>query len=246
MSVHVIQRGETLTKIAKQYGVSVEALVKANNIKNANTIFAGSTLNIPTSDVGADFNIKGLHVERANSEQEQNMSLQSKDNSVQNEEKPVPKENKAQTESLTDKEVMEELRQQWVDQGYGRIKGPKGEKAPAGEWSGVKEMVCRDDSGKTQNIQGKFKLLHDTFEFNPEAFTITDNSSGEDHKYLYKKVAVDSEGNAIYKAVSMNGRELGDNQYTLKWTDDKTPELVQYSKQDNFGIGLFFKKLLGQ
>lgn len=97
-------------------------------------------------------------------------------------------------------------------------------------------MVCRDDSGKTQNISGKFETK--SFNTNPDEFTITDNSSGEDHVYLYKKVGVDEQGRPLYKCVSMNGVELADNQYTLVWKEDGTPELVQYSNQDNYGIGL--------
>ena len=46
---HHIQRGETLSGIAKQYGTDVNTLLKANpQIKNPNLIYAGSTLNIPT------------------------------------------------------------------------------------------------------------------------------------------------------------------------------------------------------
>lgn len=40
--------GDTLSKIADKYGTSVDELVKLNNIKNPNLIFAGRTLNIPT------------------------------------------------------------------------------------------------------------------------------------------------------------------------------------------------------
>lgn len=97
-------------------------------------------------------------------------------------------------------------------------------------------MVCRDDSGKTQNISGKFETK--TFNTNPDEFTITDNSSGEEHVYTYKKVGVDEQGRPLYKCISMNGNELDDNQYTLVWKEDGTPELVQYSNQDNYGIGL--------
>ena len=101
-------------------------------------------------------------------------------------------------------------------------------------------MVCRDDSGRTQNISGKFETK--SFNTNPDEFTITDNSSGEDHVYKYKKVGVDDKGRPIYTCVSMNGQELDSNQYTLVWKDDGTPELVQYSNQDNYGIGLRKKR----
>ena len=44
---YVIQAGDTLTKIAAQYGISVEALAKHNNIENINLIEKDATLNIP-------------------------------------------------------------------------------------------------------------------------------------------------------------------------------------------------------
>ena len=44
---HTVKRGETLSTIAKKYGVTVEAIVKANNIKNKNIIHTGSVFVIP-------------------------------------------------------------------------------------------------------------------------------------------------------------------------------------------------------
>lgn len=103
------------------------------------------------------------------------------------------------------------------------------------------KMVCHDASGKTRDIKGKLNVPS-SFEKNPDEFTITDNSSGEDHVYKYKKIAVDDNGNPIYKCVSMNDREvITDNQYSLLWKDNKTPKLVQHETQDNYGIGLRFK-----
>jgi LysM repeat protein len=46
--VHVVQRGETLAKIAARYGVTVQAIVQANNIRNPNLIYVGQRLLIPT------------------------------------------------------------------------------------------------------------------------------------------------------------------------------------------------------
>ena len=46
--VHVIRRGETLSKIARRYGVSVRALAEENGIARPNRIYAGRTLRIPT------------------------------------------------------------------------------------------------------------------------------------------------------------------------------------------------------
>lgn len=46
---HVVQPGDTMTRIAQQYNVSVEALMAANNLSNANYIQVGQTLVIPTA-----------------------------------------------------------------------------------------------------------------------------------------------------------------------------------------------------
>ena len=44
--IHIVQKGETLHKIARQYGVSVDDLVRWNGIKNRNLIFIGQELKI--------------------------------------------------------------------------------------------------------------------------------------------------------------------------------------------------------
>ncbi len=50
MSQITIQKGQTLSGIAKQYGTTVNDLLKANpTIKNPNLIYAGSALNLPGS-----------------------------------------------------------------------------------------------------------------------------------------------------------------------------------------------------
>lgn len=46
---HVIQRGETLFRIAQRYGVDMATLQAANNIGSPSLIYAGQTLIIPTS-----------------------------------------------------------------------------------------------------------------------------------------------------------------------------------------------------
>lgn len=48
-AVHVVQRGENLTTIARRYGVSVGAIVAANGIANPSRIFGGQQLTIPGS-----------------------------------------------------------------------------------------------------------------------------------------------------------------------------------------------------
>jgi LysM repeat protein len=46
---HVVAKGETLTQIAKQYGVTVEEISKANNIQDAKKLQIGQTIKIPPS-----------------------------------------------------------------------------------------------------------------------------------------------------------------------------------------------------
>ncbi|WP_053361234.1 glycoside hydrolase family 18 protein [Bacillus sp. FJAT-27251] len=47
MQIHVIQRGETLTGIARTYGSTVEDIVEANAIPNPNNLVIGQTLVVP-------------------------------------------------------------------------------------------------------------------------------------------------------------------------------------------------------
>lgn len=44
---HTVQAGETLTSIAQQYGVTVQAIVAANEITNPDRVTVGTTLIIP-------------------------------------------------------------------------------------------------------------------------------------------------------------------------------------------------------
>jgi LysM repeat protein len=46
---HVVQPGETLSEIARMYGVTVDAVVQANNLDNPNAIREGQVLLIPSS-----------------------------------------------------------------------------------------------------------------------------------------------------------------------------------------------------
>lgn len=48
---YTVQRGDTLTAIAKKYGTTVEALVASNGIKNKNLIYTGQVLTIPVKEV---------------------------------------------------------------------------------------------------------------------------------------------------------------------------------------------------
>jgi LysM repeat protein len=53
-TTHVVQRGENLYRIALHYGISVDAIEKANNITNASVIYAGQTLVIPDYNPAPD------------------------------------------------------------------------------------------------------------------------------------------------------------------------------------------------
>ena len=49
-TTYKIKPGDNLTKIAKEYNTTVEALVRLNNIANPNLIIAGADLIVPTPD----------------------------------------------------------------------------------------------------------------------------------------------------------------------------------------------------
>ncbi|HIC92991.1 MAG TPA: LysM domain-containing protein, partial [Anaerolineae bacterium] len=46
-SVHVVRRGETLYSIARRYGTTVEALMRANGLSDPTRIYAGQRLIVP-------------------------------------------------------------------------------------------------------------------------------------------------------------------------------------------------------
>ena len=52
-SYHRVKAGETLSEIARYYGVTINALKSANGLSNANYIYVGQRLYIPTGDYGA-------------------------------------------------------------------------------------------------------------------------------------------------------------------------------------------------
>lgn len=113
------------------------------------------------------------------------------------------------------------------------------------DWSSFNNMICRDSSGKTQNISGNLNITQQGAAGEPpKEFTITDNSSGTPHTYTYQLAGTSSDGKPIYNCVSMNGQPInGSAQYTLETKADGTPELVQYEKQSNYGQGLRFGSL---
>jgi LysM repeat protein len=46
--VHVVKRGEYVKIIAQRYGTTIKAITKANGLKNANKIYVGQKLKVPT------------------------------------------------------------------------------------------------------------------------------------------------------------------------------------------------------
>jgi LysM repeat protein len=48
---HVIQRGDTLSRLSRLYNVSVEAIAQANNLSNTDSIYAGQVLLIPVNSL---------------------------------------------------------------------------------------------------------------------------------------------------------------------------------------------------
>jgi len=51
--IHVVQRGEILARIAARYGTTVQAIVNANGLRNANFIYVGQRLRIPGKGGGS-------------------------------------------------------------------------------------------------------------------------------------------------------------------------------------------------
>jgi LysM repeat protein len=51
--IYTVRSGDTLSAIAARYGVTVEAIMQANGLANANMIFAGQQLQMPVEDVAA-------------------------------------------------------------------------------------------------------------------------------------------------------------------------------------------------
>ena len=49
--LYIVKRGNTLTQISLEYGVSIESIVRLNNIANPNLIYVGEILRIPTINV---------------------------------------------------------------------------------------------------------------------------------------------------------------------------------------------------
>ncbi len=65
---YTVKRGDTLWKISRRYGVSIEKIASLNNIKNPNLIFPGQRLQIPvTNTTGGGLNTLYYRVRRGDS-----------------------------------------------------------------------------------------------------------------------------------------------------------------------------------
>src|SRR5262245_54945763 len=58
-TTYVVRPGDTLFSIAVRFGVSMQAIMQANGITNADRIFAGQVLRIPTGTSGTSPNTGG-------------------------------------------------------------------------------------------------------------------------------------------------------------------------------------------
>ncbi|GAB4571998.1 MAG: hypothetical protein Kow0077_10230 [Anaerolineae bacterium] len=61
-TIHVVQRGETLYRIALNYGTSVEAIAQTNGLSDVTSIQVGQRLVIPSGQVNAAVMTEGRHV----------------------------------------------------------------------------------------------------------------------------------------------------------------------------------------
>lgn len=122
----------------------------------------------------------------------------------------------------------------------GAVEKKPAEKEPENngiKWNDIKNMTCRDNSGKTLDITGKLTLGDNGNP--PKSFTITDQSSG--NVYKFELTSAKDGDKPVYTCTSRNGQAASsDNQYTLETKADGTPELVQYENQDNYSTGLKF------
>ena len=92
-------------------------------------------------------------------------------------------------------------------------------------------MVCRDASGRTQNIAGTLSNVQTDANGVPQSFTLTDGTSG--NKYQYE-VRVGNDGTLTYECISKNGQTtIGAPTYTLE-----NGELVNKEGQNGFGQGI--------
>lgn len=254
MGDYPIQSGDSLSTNTKNYGLSAKKSQDTNGIKSAKLILDGKTLKLADIESDDAFKLKGLSIESNPKNQAAEMVYSGAEQTelltdtidvdtnlvsyaAEAAETPETEQAAAAEEPAAEAEETEQSSKK------DEVQTPA---KKSNKWEGFlgtdgeKEMVCRDASGLTQNIEGKLRIVDASKDGeDPQSFTITDTSSGSPHEYLYQKIGVDENGKAIYKCVSMNGDPItSPNQYTLEWTDDNKPELVQHKGQDNHGVGL--------
>ena len=54
MKTYTVKKGDNLWNIAQKYGVTVDAIISANNIKNKDLIYVGQLLTIPVKETTQD------------------------------------------------------------------------------------------------------------------------------------------------------------------------------------------------
>ena len=105
---YVIRQGDTLTKIADRFGVSVQSLQAANGIENPNLIFAGDTLKIPSQVLtDDDMKVMGTYIEH-NDDDEQ---ITKKIKEAYDELKEISEEEALEILKLEEEKLDEEKRQ---------------------------------------------------------------------------------------------------------------------------------------
>ena len=57
-NTYIVKKGDTLTKIAKMYDTTVSSLVKLNSIKNANLIYVGQIIKLPTDKFEVSYTVQ--------------------------------------------------------------------------------------------------------------------------------------------------------------------------------------------
>lgn len=80
-AVHIVKKGESLSKIAKRYGISKAILAEANNIKSNRTLKAGRNIIIPVSSKVVSENISQTF-EEPNKQNKKRKSVQRKTDTV--------------------------------------------------------------------------------------------------------------------------------------------------------------------
>lgn len=62
--VHVVRRGENLTRIAARYGTTAQALARANGLSNLNFVWVGQRLTIPSGGSSGSPSYSGTYIVR--------------------------------------------------------------------------------------------------------------------------------------------------------------------------------------